>query len=208
MEDHKIINSYINEIRHAVTVAELNYEIWWVYKEKRTNIINILNSYDMFFQTSIHAHFVALLVALYRIYEKRKDTINMKELLKLIHKVKPFSPEQKSEIEHILTEVNVLWVKISILRNEVFGHKSNKNSVNAAFKKANITYEEFRRLIDCTKLLINKITHYHQRSTHAFNLGASNSLMELLKDLQEISEIRSNRVAGNFSPPATAPPDI
>jgi hypothetical protein len=189
------INTYIDDIRHAATVAELNYEIWWVYKGKRADIVNILNTYEMFFQTSIHAHFVALLVALYRIYEKRKDTINIKELLKLIDKAKPFSPEQKNEIENIMTEANALWIKVSILRNEAFGHRSNQNSVGDAFKKAGITYDEFKNLVELTKLLINKITHYYQRSTHAFNLGATNSLMALLNDLKELSEIRSNHAA-------------
>ena len=185
------INTYIDDIRHAATVAELNYEIWWTYKEKRADIVNILDTYEMFFQTSIHAHFVALLVALYRIYEKRIDTINIKELLKLLDKTKSLSPEQKREVENILTEANILWIKISILRNEAFGHRSNKNSVSDAFKKAGITYDEIKNLIDLTKLIINKISHYYQRSTHAFNLGATNSLMELLNDLKELSELRS-----------------
>jgi len=30
------IEKYIDELRHTVTVAGLNYEIWWVYKSKDT----------------------------------------------------------------------------------------------------------------------------------------------------------------------------
>ncbi len=80
------IDHYISELRHTTTVAGLNYEIWWVYKSKDTRPVYVeaMNRYGLFFQTSIHAHFVALLVALYRLYETRDDTFNIPSLLKIL----------------------------------------------------------------------------------------------------------------------------
>ena len=45
------INSYIKELCHTITVAELNYEIWWVYKSKDTRpvYVDAMNRYGLFF---------------------------------------------------------------------------------------------------------------------------------------------------------------
>lgn len=108
----------------------------------------------------------------------------------MIGKTKPFSSEQKSEIKNIMAEAKPIWIKVGILINEEFDHK---NSETDAFEKAEITYDEFRNLIDLTKSLIHKISHYYQRSSHVVILGANDSLIELLNDLKELSKIRSNQ---------------
>ena len=73
----------VKELQNALTVAGLNYEIWWVYKEKesRKRFVDTLNTYPLFFQTSLHAHFVAMIVSLYRLFETRNDTINIPQLI-------------------------------------------------------------------------------------------------------------------------------
>ena len=62
-----------------------------------------MKNYKMFFQTSIHAHFVALIVALYRLYENNKNTINIPQLLKLTEKHHPFPQREETEIKEIYT---------------------------------------------------------------------------------------------------------
>jgi hypothetical protein len=68
-----------------VTFAGLNYEVWWAYEgeHSRPDVVDALNAHPVFFQTSIHAHFLSLVVLLYRLYETRKDTYNIPQLLKL-----------------------------------------------------------------------------------------------------------------------------
>ena len=81
------IEQYVKEVQHTCLVAGLNYEIWWTYKEKksRKRFVDILNKYPLFFQTSLHAHFVAMIVALYRLFETRQDTVNFSGLIKLLN---------------------------------------------------------------------------------------------------------------------------
>jgi hypothetical protein len=31
---------YVEDLRHTVTVASLNYDIWWTYKEKESRAMN------------------------------------------------------------------------------------------------------------------------------------------------------------------------
>jgi hypothetical protein len=73
----------IEELRQTTTRAILNFEIWWVYKssDTRPKYVGVMNEYQPFFVTAIHAHFVALLVALYSLYETRPDTHNVPQLL-------------------------------------------------------------------------------------------------------------------------------
>jgi len=51
------IEKNIKELGNVLISAGLNYEIWWVYKEKdsRKRFVDTLNDYPLFFQTSLHA---------------------------------------------------------------------------------------------------------------------------------------------------------
>ena len=72
------INSLVEEMTNTIVHAVMNYEIWWTYQSKdyKNRYFDIMERYDQFFTASIHAHFVALLVSLYRLYEKRNDSVN------------------------------------------------------------------------------------------------------------------------------------
>ncbi len=104
------IGSYISELRHTVTVAGLNYEIWWVYKSKdtRPKYEKTLNQYSLFFSTSIHAHFVAVLLALYRLYETRKDTYNIPQLLITAKSGSQFTSDDVAKFETLYAQAKPL----------------------------------------------------------------------------------------------------
>lgn len=189
------IQKYIDDLRQTVTTAGLNYEIWWTYKEKESRKMHVsaMNEYTVFFQTSIHAHFVALLVALYRLYETRTDTVNIPGLIKLLKDHNGISSDTLDKVETMYDEVKPLWIKVSVLRNSAFGHLSNKFSISEVFIKAGVTPDELRDVIEKTKELLNEITHEWDKSIHAFNLGGVEDTNRLLEDLRELREIRSNK---------------
>ena len=189
------IKKYIDDMNHTVMVAVLNYEIWWTYKEKesRKKYIDTMNHYTMFFQTSIHAHFVALLVALYRLYETGHDTINIPELIKLLEKNESIPQNALNEVRQLYQETLPLCKKVSILRNNAFGHHSNKYSVSEVFQKVGATPNELKDLIERTKELLNNISHVWGRSVYAFDsLGTADDINRLLEDLKQLRETRSN----------------
>jgi len=186
------IKKNVQELQHAVTVAGLNYEIWWVYKEKesRKRFVATLNTYPLFFQTSIHAHFVAMIVSLYRLYETRKDTVNLPQLLRLLrdHGTIPIQDIKRMESE--VKQMKPLWTKVSVLRNNIFGHKSNVLDYDGVWKKASVTPNQFKKLIDESKRILNEITNLWNRSGHAFNLSATQDTLDLLGDLKRLNEER------------------
>ena len=179
------IEAYIKELRHTVTDAGLNHEIWWVYKSKdtRPQFVNAMNRYPLFFQTSIHAHFVASLVALHRLYETRPDTYNIPTLLRSLKEDETIDDKISIGLNKQYQKMKPLWVKVNILRNKVFGHRSTAHTVEEVFKEAAITPNEIRDLVDGTKKLLNELSHAWDRSFHAFNLGAQEETIRLLDDL-------------------------
>src|SRR4026209_1229952 len=108
-------DEFIHELRHTVSVAVLYYDIWWVYKSERTRskYVEIMNRYHLFFSTSIHSHFVALIVALYRLYEKRRDTYNIPRLIDLLEKVGRLSVIALTSIRAKYATAFPLWRKVS-----------------------------------------------------------------------------------------------
>lgn len=185
-----IIQHNIRELQHAITVSKMNYEIWWVYKEKesRKRYVDTLNIYPAFFKMSLHAHFVAMIVALYRLYETRKDTINLPQLLKLIKDAGLIPQQELKSIETDINKIKPLWKKVAVLRNNMFGHRSKTLEFSDVWKQAQVTPKQFKQLIDESKNILNRITSLQNRSTHLFNLTSTKDTLKLLEDLKRLNQ--------------------
>lgn len=174
----------LHELRQAASHAALNYEVWWVYKSADTRplFVDTMNRYPIFFATAIHAHFVAMVSALYRIYETRNDTHNLKTLLAeySLH----FGSNQTDQFEMRFAALKPIWIKVGQLRNEAFGHRSADKTMKEVFAAAQITPDEFGKLILGTQDLLNSISLAYDKSFHAFNTGAREDTLQLLKDLK------------------------
>lgn len=189
------IEKYVRELRNAIIVAQLNYEIWWVYKEKqsRKRFVDTLNAYPLFFQTSLHAHFVAMIISLYKLFETSTKTINLPQLVDLIESEGTITQNEVKRFRKLIKKIKPLWVKVSILRNNMFGHKSNALDNDDIWKKAKVTPNEFKKLIDESKKVLNEMTSLWDRSGHAFNLSATKDTVDLLQDLERLEEDRLYR---------------
>lgn len=188
MAKHKY-KPYIDELRHTVTVAGLNYEIWWTYqgKDTRPKYLTVMNRYSLFFQTSIHAHFVALIVSLYKLYETRGDTYNVPQFLRALRRDAALPAAELGNLDRHLQELRPLWKKIGVLRNKVFGHSSKAHTSSQAFREAGVTPNDLRDLLERSKVLLNELTQTLERSSHAFNLGSREDTERLLTHLQGVN---------------------
>jgi hypothetical protein len=178
---------YIDELRHTTTVASLNYDIWWVYRSADTRplYVDVMNKYGIYFQTAIHAHFIALIIELYRLYETRDDTFNIPSLLRLMRLHSQISEEKLCQLETTLKdEAKPIWIKVNILRNKVFGHRSKAHTTEEAFSEAGMAPNELGKLLEVTKKLLNELTLEFNNSFHAFNLGSREQALQLLNDLK------------------------
>ena len=124
-----------------------------------------------------------MLIALYRLYETRRDTISFPQLLKLLGSDHSLSDDAINRVHELMQEAKPIWIKIGIIRSEVFAHLNNQRDIEESFKKADLKYRYFKDLIELSKTIINVITHDYDRSTHAFNLSAEFDTKALLTDL-------------------------
>ena len=188
------LSDYVTELRHTVVVAMQNFDVWWVYKQRRdrSRFVDVLNTYPAFFQASIHAHFVALIMALYRLYETRTDTFNLTEVVNRLETELALPSRKLAGIKRRVENARRLWIKVSILRNEAFGHRSNSRSVSDVFRKAGVTANQLRSLIQKTKQIVNLVSQELDGSSHAFNLRATSDTRRMLTDL-EGKAVRSNK---------------
>jgi len=181
------LDPHIAALRHSASVASLNYDIWWAYKSKEHRPIYVatMNRYPGFFETSIYAHFVALLVALYPMYETRRDTFNIPRLLKVLDKEGHVPDKVLAKANAIHAEAKPLWVRVGVLRNNAFGHRSDSKTVKEAFKEAGITPDQLKKLIELTKRLLNTISLALDGTVHLFNRAATEATLRVLHDLKE-----------------------
>ena len=180
------VEQFLEELRQTATVACLNHEIWWVYKhqETRAKYIGAMNRFNPHFHTALHAHFVATIVALYRLYETRNDTYNVPRLMAALDTELGQDPAAMSAAKDLYqTEIKPLWIKVSILRNNAFGHRSTEMSVEQAFQQANVTPDQLAELIQKTKELLNNLSYGWNRSRHAFNVHAREATIRMLECL-------------------------
>ena len=178
---------YIDELRHTVSVASLNYDVWWALKNEanRTQYTETMNRYANFFTTGINAHFVALLIPLYRLYENKADTYNIPKLLDYLKHNGHLSPTIINELDRLKAVSAPLWEKIKILRNRAFGHRSRAHTTSELFKEANVTPDNLKELIAISKKLLNTISDACQNDVHAFNADATKDTEQLLGDLKK-----------------------
>lgn len=180
------MNDQLKQVADQITFASMNYRIWRIYTEPgdRAKYLEVLRKYNSFFLTSLQAHFLAAIITLYGLYERRPDSISLSRLLQ-------DTPDDKlrRELQPILDEARSIWrKKITILRNEVYAHLSDRD-FKAKFADAKLSPNEIERLIELSKHLVNKLSYAGDHSTFAFNLDPTTDTHNLLDNL--LREIRS-----------------
>jgi hypothetical protein len=170
----------IKQVHDSALAADLHERIYWIYKNKddRAKYVDTLNSYLRFFASSIQAHFIAIVVILYAIYEDRRDTVNVGRLYE------GASAELKASVETDCNRAKAIWKKIAILRNNHVGHVNDRLDIEAVFELANLTYNEIKELIELTKKLVNSFSYAEDRSSFAESLDSAKDTYRMLERLR------------------------
>jgi AbiU2 len=185
------IEQCVEALQHTCIVAELNYEIWWLYKEKssRERFLDTFDNYPTFFATSLHAHFVAMIIALYRLFETSSHEIaNFNKLIKLLKKDHSIDQTNIKKFETEINQHKILWKKVCMLRNNLFAHKTIAKDNDEIWKKASLKPKQIRELINNSKRLLDMITSVWSGSSSFLISSATEDTKRLLEDLKHLSE--------------------
>ena len=180
------LREHLAGVHQLLIRASLNHQIWWTYKSKDTRPVYVktMNEYLTFFSCGIHAHFLAYVVAMYAMYETRKDTYNCNQLVKLLAVEPGVVRHQLNEVKVLIAEAKPIWVKVGVLRNEVFGHLAAGTSSSEAFAKAAAKPDDLAHLLELSRRLLNAVRAEVGIGRHAYALTARDDTIKLLERLK------------------------
>ena len=169
----------------ALTQAEIDFEMWLAMRSARNDpdLVLMLNRrYGRFYMAAENAFFNSLVTILYAAFEKRKDTVNFWNLKKAL----PLSAEPNiiKEIDEKLSSINLIWKRISIIRNEIVGHQTLTRDREESNDAAGLRLKDLQSMISlCQELLILIAQKFHDTDVK-FNLKGAESFEKLLIDLR------------------------
>jgi uncharacterized protein YfeS len=143
-----------------------------------------MGCFNEFFRFTPHAHFVAFVVHMAALFEKRNDTINLPRLAAEMKAAKLISPQKAAEVEALLDEAAQLASKLVILRNNLFAHRSAFVSYAAAFRKATVTAKQLRDLTEIALRIANRLLLAGGLDDKSFNPGAREDAEAMLRELK------------------------
>lgn len=171
-----------DELRRLLTVAGLNFEAWLALQT--TPHWRVQNRYVPYFQTAINAHFTSMIMALYCLHETNPKSVNVPILLRQLRTAERLPHALLDQLEEAQVDLKTLWIKISVLRNKVFGHRERGITFDDVFVQAAVKPSDFEALLDKTAKLLNVITKALFRDIHAFNLGSKQAVLALHEDIE------------------------
>ncbi|MBL8200994.1 MAG: hypothetical protein JNK40_08490 [Chromatiales bacterium] len=166
--------------------AAIFHDIWFYYEgaNTRSSILDTMQNYSEFFRFDAHAHFIALVVHLYALFESRSNTINFPSLVREAERSEVFSAEAIIKAKGILAIAEPLFTKVSILRNNLFGHRSAHLSYKEAFTKAAISPDQLRELAAYGLQIANLLLNARGLAEQEFHSLSLEHTKRLLSDLK------------------------
>lgn len=154
-----------------VVRSRIFFDIWFLYasRETRPKLLPSMNEYSEFFRYDEHAHFVAFVVHIAALYEKRNDTINLKQLISKSRDLEKIDDKAKEALNTHFDSVGEVVKKIAILRHNLFAHRSHSIEYEEAFSLAKVTPNEMRKLSDTAFKIVNTLLAAAELPDHSIN---------------------------------------
>jgi hypothetical protein len=145
----------VHELMQAVHSADVCFEIWRLLTFKSTSVdasahVRAFRAYQHFFMPSVHAHWIAFVMAVYRLFDSDPSAIGLVSSNELRQKL---DNAQNQTFRRKLGSIRDLAGRVAALRNHLFGHRGNITT-QAAFDQAGLKIDELRNLIDTSRELV------------------------------------------------------
>jgi AbiU2 len=188
---HLPIDERLERAAQLVLRSRIFLDIWFYFESKDTRpaIIDTLNCFSEFFRFDIHAHFVAFIVHIAALFEKREDTINLPGLATELKQSNLISAQAAADVGALLSQADKVAPKVCILRSNLFAHRSATLSYDGAFKKAAITPGEMRDLTEIALKIVNHLLLARGLRDCFFNELPRQDAEAILKTLREAQRL-------------------
>jgi hypothetical protein len=153
------LNERLYRAGQHVVRSRLFFDLWFYFEgpETRPKIIETMREYNEFFRFTPHAYFVAYVVHIAAMFDKRTDTISLVRLAREMKKACLIQRQAITELDGLLAEATPIVSKVAILRHHAFAHRSATISYDAAFKKAAVTAAQLRDLTEIALKIANRL---------------------------------------------------
>jgi hypothetical protein len=144
--------------QHVVR-ARLFLDLWFYFEEKttRAKIIDTMREYNEFFRFTPHAYFVAYIVHIAAMFDRRKDTISLPRLAKEMKMSRLLQGNSAAEVDRLLAEAAPIASKVLVLRHYAFAHRSARISYDDAFKQAAVKPNQLHELTEVALKIANRL---------------------------------------------------
>lgn len=159
------IDEHLAELTQTANRADLHYNIWWIYKRERPEWVGAMNAYLGFFRASLGAHFVAMVMELYKMLDRRTDSIGLETLLEEAEKEPGFDPGVLASTRLGVDSLMPTWRKISKLRHKLFAHRDLQLDYESIMLSAAIAPDDFRDFIDKSFEVLDRLSSHRGLGT-------------------------------------------
>ncbi|MGA2999897.1 hypothetical protein [Bradyrhizobium sp.] len=165
------IDDRIERAAQLVLRARIFFEIWLYFegRDTRAGIFKTMEEYSEFFRFAPHAHFVAFIVSIAALFDKRRDTITLPGLAREMAKANLLPFQTKAEVDALMAQAVPLVSKVALLRHNAFAHRSATITYDDAFKAAAVTALQMQDLTEIALKVANHLTRARGRGEHFFN---------------------------------------
>jgi HEPN superfamily AbiU2-like protein len=167
-----------------VVRARKFYDVWAALRDatRRPAAYDLMDAhFSEFFEFTIHAHFVAFVVHMAALFE-RKDTINLRRLTDEM-KAENMPSQAAAEVDALFGEANPLATKVAILRNNVFAHRSAFDRYAEVFSTADVTEAQLLRLTEIALDIVDQLLRARSLPDQSFNPAAREQAKTLIETL-------------------------
>jgi hypothetical protein len=181
------INKRLETAAQLVVRSRIFYDVWFYFEgpETRPKMVDVIQRFGEFFRFDPHAHFVAFIVHMAALFEKRNDTINLPGLAKEMKAAGLIPAQDAAEIDALLSKATQLAPKIAVLRNNLFAHRSALVSYAAAFQEVGVTANQLLDLTEMALKIANRLLLVRGLRDHLFNQQPRKDAKAMLKALKE-----------------------
>lgn len=178
----------VEELFQDVLRARDTYEAWW--NLKNTTVLpkyeETMDAYSEYFGVAIHSHFVAMLLALFRLFDDHQQALSLPRIIVSLQSQPQIPSGLKQKLATQLAAAQPLITKIRLLRDKVFAHRDRAYSYERAFSEAGLTADEVAALIDTAGDMVNDLLHTEGKGTLTFERRTERDLLRVLADLDKL----------------------
>jgi hypothetical protein len=153
------VDERLERAGELVVRARKFYDLWSCLEnaKERPATLDAMDDFSEFFKFTIHAHFVAFVVHMAALFETRNDTINLWRLAKDMKAANMLLSKAAAEVDALLREATPVASKVTILRSNLFAHRSDSVSYASAFELAQVTPDQLHNLTEIALKIANQL---------------------------------------------------